>query len=154
MELVLRPANEADGRLLFAIYAATRQEELAVTGWSDAEKTAFLTAQFAAQSEAYSRYPGATFSVVLVDGVGAGRLYVARWPGEIRIMDIALLPEYRGQGIGGRLLEQVIAESRSAGLQLTIHVERNNRARYLYFRLGFTLAEDKGVYLLLSRPAS
>jgi GNAT superfamily N-acetyltransferase len=154
MELALRPATEADGRLLFEIYAATRQEELALTAWDEVEKTAFLAAQFAAQSEAYSHYPGATFSVVLVDGAEAGRLYAARWPGEIRIMDIALLPEFRGKGIGGRLLEDLIAESRSSGIPLTIHVERNNRARYLYFRLGFTLAEDKGVYLFLSRPAS
>src|SRR5688572_21196183 len=105
MELALRPTSEADSRLLFEIYAATRQEELAVTGWSDAEKTAFLSAQFAAQSEAYARYPGATFSIVLVDGAGAGRLYVARWPNEICIMDIALLPEFRGKGIGGRLFD-------------------------------------------------
>ena len=34
---------------------------------------------------------------------------------------------------------------------MTIHVERFNPALRLYERLGFSVAEDKGVYLLLER---
>ncbi len=88
-----------------------------------------------------------------VDGVPAGRLYVARWPGEIRVMDIALLPEFRGRGIGSRLLRAIIEEAESSRCAVSIHVERMNPALSLYERLGFRLREDKGVYLLLERPA-
>jgi GNAT superfamily N-acetyltransferase len=37
-----------------------------------------------------------------------GRLCLARWTREIRVIDIALIPAARGQGIGGALLRQII----------------------------------------------
>jgi ribosomal protein S18 acetylase RimI-like enzyme len=77
-------------------------------------------------------------------------LYVARWDREIRIMDIALLPEHRGSGIGSKLLRELQDEARAAGKTLSIHVERFNPALRLYERLGFQQVEDKGVYLLMS----
>jgi ribosomal protein S18 acetylase RimI-like enzyme len=90
---------------------------------------------------------------VVVDGEPAGRLYVDRGEGEIRIVDIALLPDHRGQGIGGSLLRDLLVEADAGGKSVTIHVERLNPALKLYERLGFALAEDKGVYLFLERPA-
>jgi ribosomal protein S18 acetylase RimI-like enzyme len=110
--------------------------------------------QFDAQDRWYrAQYPQATFDVVVVEGEPAGRLYVNRGEGEIRIVDIALLPEHRGGGVGTSLLRDLIAEADAAGKRLTIHVERLNPALRLYERLGFALAEDKGVYLFLERPA-
>ena len=82
-------------------------------------------------------------------GWPVGRLYVARWEKEIRIVDITLLPEFRGTGIGTKLLRDLQTEARSACKSLTIHVERFNRALTLYQRLGFKEVEDKGVYLLM-----
>jgi ribosomal protein S18 acetylase RimI-like enzyme len=110
--------------------------------------------QFDAQRAWYGEhYADASFDVVLVDGEPAGRLYVHRGEREIRIVDIALLPEHRGGGVGTSLLRSLIAEADEAGKSLTIHVERLNPALRLYERLGFALAEDKGVYLFLERPA-
>lgn len=141
-----------DEAFLFEVYASTRAEELASVDWDEPQKEAFLRQQFAAQHEWYAgQYDGASFHVVVVDGQAAGRLYVARWPEEIRIMDIALLPEHRGAGVGTSLLNDLIAEAGAAGKPLTIHVERFNPALGLYLRLGFTVTEDKGVYLLLVR---
>lgn len=93
--------------------------------------------------------------MIAVDGVPAGRLYVHRGDAEIRIVDIALLPEHRGGGIGTALLEELLAEADTSGKSVTIHVERQNRALRFYERLGFSVAEDKGVYLFLERqPAT
>lgn len=152
MGIALRPVGPDDGEFLYGVYAGTRQEELAPTGWDEAQKEAFLRMQFEAQGR-YNRghYAGAEFSVVLVDGRPAGRLYVARWPEEIRIMDIALLPAYRGKGAGTRLLEALIRESDAQNKPLSIHVERSNPALRFYGRLGFEQVEDKGVYLLMER---
>jgi GNAT superfamily N-acetyltransferase len=122
--------------------------------WTPEQKAAFLEQQFAAQDRHYrERYEGATLDVIEVDGAAAGRLYVARWEREIRVMDIALLPEFRGRGIGSRLLRGIIEEAEGARCAVSIHVERMNPALSLYERLGFRLREDKGVYLLLERPA-
>ena len=137
------------------MYASTRAEELAVVPWDDAQKDAFLRAQFDAQDAWWhENYAEASFDVIVVDGEPAGRLYVHRGTSEIRIVDIALLPEHRGDGVGTRLLEDLLAEGDASGKSVTIHVERMNPALRLYERLGFALAEDKGVYLFLERPAT
>jgi len=146
----LRPATPEDDVLFLEIYASTRTFELQFTEWSEAEKADFCRSQFEAQTAHYQlHYPKADYAAILIDGTPAGRLYVDRRPHEIRIMDIALLTAYRGQGIGGRILTTLQNEARDSGTLLSIHVERFNPALQLYVRLGFKLAEDKGVYLLL-----
>ena len=140
----------ADRPFLRAVYGATRWDELAPTGWTDAQKEAFLDHQFAAQDTHYTNnYDNATYSVIIVDGFPAGRLYVARWSEEIRIMDIALLPAARGKGVGTSLLRALIDEAAPAGKRLTIHVEGENPAMRLYERLGFTRVEERGPYYLM-----
>ena len=120
--------------------------------WTEEQKAAFLRMQFDAQDAHYrAHYEGATYEVIEVDGVPAGRLYVHRRPKEIRLIDIALLPRFRGTGIGTRLLAELIAESKARGVPLTIHVEMSNPARRLYERLGFAPVEEHGVYLLMER---
>jgi GNAT superfamily N-acetyltransferase len=149
--VTLRPITEGDLPFLFALYASTREEELAPVGWAAEQLDAFLRQQFAAQHAWYQEhYAGATFDVVEVEGEPAGRLYVARWERELRLVDVALMPAHRGRGLGASLVREVLAEAASAGKPVTIHVERMNRALRLYERLGFTLLEDKGMYLLLA----
>lgn len=151
--LALREADPEDKPFLRRVYAGVRQDELAVVAWADEQRDAFIGQQFDAQDAYYrEHYHPATFDVVEYDGAPVGRLYVARWEDEIRIMDIALLPEHRGRGIGGELLSRLLAESDATGKRLTIHVERFNRALRLYERIGFSVVEDHGVYLFLARP--
>jgi ribosomal protein S18 acetylase RimI-like enzyme len=146
----LRPITPEDVPFLAGVYASTRWDELAPTGWSDEEKAVFCRRQFDAQSAHYrENYPGASLQIIERAGVAIGRLYVAHWEREIRIMDIALLPEHRGAGLGTKLLRDLQQEARSTGKSLTIHVERFNPALRLYQRLGFEQVEDKGVYLLM-----
>lgn len=147
----LRPVDPvADAALLLAIYAGTRAEELAVVPWTPAEKDAFLRMQFDAQDRWWrEQRPDAAFDVILVDGEPAGRLYVDRRPEEIRIVDIALLPDHRAMGVGTLLISRVLDEGRASGRPVTIHVERGNRARALYERLGFRQIDTTGVYDLL-----
>ena len=148
--LSLRPIRPEDDSFLARVYASSRAEELAVTGWPEELKADFCRRQFDAQSAYYAaNYPGAAFQIIERDGWPVGRLYVARWEKEIRIVDITLLPESRGGGIGTKLLRDLQNEARAAGKSLTIHVERFNRALTLYQRLGFKEVEDKGVYLLM-----
>jgi GNAT superfamily N-acetyltransferase len=151
----LRPIAPEDEAFLFALYASTREEELKIVPWTAEQKHAFLQMQFRAQHHHYQEhYTGSTFDVILVDDVAAGRLYVARWTNEMRIIDIALLPAWRGHGIGSGILRSLQDEAAAARKILTIHVERMNPALRLYERLGFALREDKGVYLFLEwRPA-
>ena len=133
--VTLRAAESADAAFLCDVYASTRAEELALTDWSDERKAEFCRMQFTAQDAHYRQhYPSAQYSIIERDGVAAGRLFVDRWEKEIRIMDIALLPEHRGAGIGTRLLCELQEEARAAGRALSIHVEKFNPALRLYER--------------------
>jgi ribosomal protein S18 acetylase RimI-like enzyme len=121
--------------------------------WDEATKRAFVEQQFTAQDAHWrEHYRDTSWDVILVDGEPAGRLYVARWENEIRIVDIALLPGFRGRGLGTALLRDLMTEADAAGKPLSIHVETNNPARSLYDRLGFRPAGEHGVYVLMERP--
>jgi ribosomal protein S18 acetylase RimI-like enzyme len=150
--LTFRPIADADLPFLSALYASTRTEELAVTPWSDAQKADFLEMQFQAQHAHYQKYyPDADWLVIEQAGQDIGRLYIERSPSEHVIIDIAFLPAHRGKGFGGALLTDLIDEAGAVGKSVSIHVEKNNPARRLYTRLGFVVAEDKGIYDLMIR---
>lgn len=149
-DLHLRTITEADLPLLERIYASTRIEELAQTDWSDAQKTDFLRFQFRAQHQHYTtHYTDAQFFVIQRDGVPAGRLYLHWRPSELRIVDIALLPEHRGHGTGGALLRALLEAADGHGMSTSIHVEQMNRAMSLYRRLGFRKIGEHGIYHLM-----
>lgn len=153
MKLEIRAATPEDRPFLERVYASTRVEEMALVAWSAEEKEGFLRMQFEAQDSWYRQtYPDAGFGLLLVDGEPVGRITIDRWPEEIRIVDVALLPEHRGRGIGSCVLGGILGEGEAAGLPVTIHMEKGNPARSLYARLGFEVVEDRGVYLFLSRP--
>ena len=146
----LRPARPEDTPFLLQVYGSVRGGELAATDWTDSQKAQFVEMQFAAQSQYYrEHYPDTSFDVIVLDGQPVGRLYVARWSDEIRIVDIALLPAYCNRGLGTTLVRALQAEAAASGKPLRIHVERFNPALRLYERLGFRQTEDKGVYLFL-----
>ncbi len=152
----LRPITAEDTEFLYRVYASTRADEMAAVEWSDAEKEQFLRFQFEAQHKYYQQqFSAATFDVIVLDSAAVGRLYVDRREDEIRLIDIALLPEYRGKGLGGEIMRDVLAEAGAAGKPVRIHVERFNPALRLYRRLGFRHIEDQGVYNLMEwSPAS
>lgn len=146
----LRPAGAEDRDFLLQVYASTREEELRLVDWSAEQKAAFVHMQFEAQDTDYRRnYEAASFDVIEVDGEPAGRLYVDRRADDIRIIDITLLPEYRGRGIGTGLIRGLLDEAATDRKRLSIHVEVNNPARRLYERLGFVQVEERGLYLLM-----
>lgn len=148
--IAYRPMTDADLPFMAALYALTRAAELAPVPWPQEAKDAFLSQQFTAQHSHYrAHYRGAEWLVIEQGRDAIGRLYIEEWPSQFRVIDIALLPAYQKQGIGGAILEDVLVSARAAGKAVSIHVEKSNPARKLYDRLGFAQVEDKGVYDLL-----
>ena len=155
-DISFRPLNDGDLEFLHRLYAGTRADELARVDWDDEQKTQFLTQQFNAQHSFYQEQFGqAEFLVIEADGKPVGRVYVDRRADEIRLIDIALVPEQRNSGLGTALLKDLLDEAQAVGLPVKIHVEKFNPAMRLYQRLGFQALEDQGVYQLMEwRPAS
>jgi len=155
--LRLRRAGEDDLPFLAEVYASTRREEVAKLPWSEEEKETFLRWQFDSQHRHYREYyPDCEFLVVERGGEDGpsepiGRIYVDRWKDQIRLVDVALLPEHRGRGLGGALLRELLAEGEARDLPVTIHVEYNNPALRLYRRLGFRHVDSNGIYYLMRR---
>ncbi len=145
-----RAITEDDISFLRRLYCTTRDYEMVHAPWSEEEKHAFLEQQFAFQHDYYSKhFPEASFELILLDGEPVGRLYLEHRRDEIRLIDIALLPEFRNRGIGGMLMGEVLEQGREKGLPVRIHVEQNNPALRLYQRLGFERVGDVGIYYLM-----
>lgn len=149
-QLRLRPIHADDAPFLRRVYAATRQDEIALAGWDAARTEAFLRMQFDAQHRAYrERNPHADFDLVLDGDTPLGRLYVAREADRLHVIDIALLPPFRNRGIGSALLDGLMREAQGRAAALTIHVELNNPALSLYQRLGFREISSAGFHRLM-----
>jgi ribosomal protein S18 acetylase RimI-like enzyme len=148
--VTFRDITSDDHPFLQRLYASTREEEMTLVDWGDRQKEAFLQMQFNAQHQYYqANYTQTAFQVILLHGKPIGRLYVARWEKEIRIVDLALLPENCDRGIGSQILKDLLAEGKQQNLPVRIHVEQYNRALRLYERLGFQKIGEHGVYWLM-----
>ncbi|HYF79322.1 MAG TPA: GNAT family N-acetyltransferase [Symbiobacteriaceae bacterium] len=133
-----RPVTTNDAQLLADIYASTRADEVAAWGWDPQQQAAFLHMQGEMQRRAHAmQYLGATHEIILHDGAPAGQILVHRTPAEIRLVDIAFLPAYRGRGLGTAAIAELQREAAVANLPVTLSVLKSNPAQRLYARLGF-----------------
>jgi GNAT superfamily N-acetyltransferase len=136
---ILRPVDIGDQDFLLRLYASTRADEMALVDWSAEQKAAFLLIQLQAQTAHYrTYYPHAEYLIIQHDdSMPLGRLIVDRASDSMLIVDIALLPEYRGAGIGTTIIQQLMAEAARAKFPIILRVELFNPAVRLYSRLGF-----------------
>jgi ribosomal protein S18 acetylase RimI-like enzyme len=155
-EVSFRPELPGDQEFLAKLYATTRDVEMALTGWDAAQQEAFLRMQFQFQTAHYRQHYGdASYQIILRDTAPIGRIYVHHGAREIRLMDIALLPEFRGSGIGSAILENLLQEAARQQKTVTLHVERFNPALRLYRRMGFRAIEEHEVNFFMEwRPVS
>ena len=118
---VLRPASRGRPRVSRrAVREHARPRSSRSSPGTTPRSAAFVEHQFSAQDAHYrANYPGATLDVVEVDGEPRGAALRPPRASDIRIMDIAMAPAFRGRGIGTGLLEGLIAEARSSGRSLS-----------------------------------
>ena len=157
MTISLRAYRPDDQDFLFQLYSGTRMHEIAGFGWPPAQQEAFLRMQFNAQQRWYdSAYAGAEQQIVERDGQPIGRLLVL-WENALQekdsalLVDISLLAEHRGQGIGGRLVNDLIEKCSRRGIMLKLQVLQTNPALRLYERLGFVRTGEDQMYIQMER---
>jgi len=155
-DITFRPTTEQDYDFLVNLYGSTRQEELALTGWDADRREAFVRMQFAPQRVHYrAKRPEGREELILVDGEPAGRLYSDLGGDTCHLLDFCLLPEYRGRGIGSRVLGGIQAAAAAMGRRVTIYVESFNRSLAFFERHGFARSAENGVHCLMEwRPES
>ncbi|NQD96317.1 GNAT family N-acetyltransferase [Pseudomonas sp. CrR25] len=151
----LRPMAAADQAFLQRLYASTRETEMSRSGWPAAVIDGFLRQQFSLQHNYYQEhFPDGEFWLIERAGEAIGRLYLFWGETTLQLIDIALLPEYRGAGLGTTLLDGLRERADARGLAMGLHVETDNPALRLYRRLGFTVIGESGIYLEMRRPAA
>lgn len=136
--LSIRPQRDADAPELFALFCQSRPE-LDLLPLDAAGRLEIKAMQFRAQAAGYAaQFPAARFDVVELAGSVIGRLVVERTGAALQLIDIALTPQARGQGVGAALLRALMAQARAAGLPMRLSVSTDNPdAQRLYLRLGF-----------------
>ena len=143
----LRPEVDDDTAFLAALFASTREEELALVPWTAEQKQAFLAGQFKAPRHHYRTYNAdCAFAVITHRGLPIGRLYLESGHRRIHVVDIALMPDWRARGLGTAILTGLQDLGRASGRPVGIMVEKFNPAMRLYRRLGFEDVADHGVY--------
>lgn len=154
MTVTLRPVQPDDEELVFTLYAASRGDEMAAWGWTEAQQSAFLRLQFNGRQQHYkTEYPQAEHQIILLDGTPIGGMVVVRLDSAFRLADIVLLPEHRGKGYGAALIGDLLAEARQANKPVQLFVERWNPAIRLYQRMGFAVVGDIGSHLSMEWTA-
>lgn len=148
--VTLRPAAAADYDFMRLLYHSTRADEMRHFPFDEAQKAAFLDQQFAAQFQHYGlHYPTCERNIIEKGGQPIGRFWIDEWRDQIRLVDIALMPEWRGAGIGSQLLHKILVRGKAANKPVTLHVEAYNPALHLYQGLGFEHVNTNGVYYLM-----
>jgi ribosomal protein S18 acetylase RimI-like enzyme len=145
--ITIRPETSHDEPFLFDLYSSTRHEELDAWGWTQEARLAFLAMQFKASQSLRSAFPDAEFDIIVFDGVNAGRLVLHRTPHELRIVDIALLSQYRNAGIGTVLLHRILDEGIATKRTVRLTVRNGNRAARLYARIGFEKISETEMHI-------
>ncbi len=156
MSVTLRVPAPHDSTFLQNLYATTRTDALNRMGWSAAQQQAFVQMQYQAQRQSYlMQFPDAEYRIIQHGPIDVGRLIVDRTSDAIWLIDISLLPEHRNAGLGARLIRDLQAEAARAGKPVMLHVDKANRARHLYERLGFAKIFEDEIYLELAwRPGA
>src|ERR1700712_2776761 len=133
---IILPRGEAE-RLDFALhlYLLTMQpyvQELVT--WDEQEQRATFAAQWKLDE----------VSIISVGGNDVGWLQVAELPAEIRLQKFYVSPQYQRSGIGSEVLGNLLVTWRSTGKKIVLRVLKNNPARRLYERLGFSVTLEDG----------
>ncbi|HYJ53616.1 MAG TPA: GNAT family N-acetyltransferase [Allosphingosinicella sp.] len=142
-----RPMTDDDLPFVAGLYRSVRAAELAQTGWPDDMLANFLDQQHRAQHQHYrAHYPDADWLILERDGEPIGRLYVDEAPSDLHLIDISLLEDFRGAGIGRAIMADLIERAGEAGQSMSLFVEPGNPARNLYLGLGFVDEGNAGAY--------
>lgn len=150
----LRPATADDQPFLHRLYVSTRPPSR-LRGCDTEAEALLLRTQFLAQQTHWSRaFPGADITIIVEHERPVGRLYVHYGEREVRLVDLSLLPEFRGRGIGKGLLRGLQAHGERLGLPVRLHVTLGNPCQRLCQRCDFVFTGiDSGHAALEWRPA-
>jgi ribosomal protein S18 acetylase RimI-like enzyme len=152
MRLTYRPETPDDEPFLRTLMIETLAEQLAAWSWPEQIRAPLLETQYQVQRQGW-RSRGGSSMIVLQADEAVGWYVTVESADEIRLLNLMVLAQYRGQGIGSAILCTLLTASDAAGKPLRLAVlVNNNRAMQLYERLGFQRLGGDEVQHDMERP--
>ena len=141
---ILREANDSDSCFIEKVKLLTSPDVIPNSMlWDDDEHR--------------DRVLGHSYAAVIIqiEGVDVGFFQLAYSKIENHLMQIRLLPEWQGKGIGSKLIAALQALCAKSKTSISLHVYTDNRALRLYCGLGFEVVKSDGAaYLMRWKPST
>jgi ribosomal protein S18 acetylase RimI-like enzyme len=151
MQIQRRLATTEDEPFVRQLFEAVREQDFAQL--SQTQRAGLSDLQFRAQRAQYeASFPNAVWEILFLDGSAAGNLTYDDSAGAFHIVDVNLLPQLQGRGLGTELLQQLMEVARSQGKTVTLSVVAGNPAQRLYSRLGFRAVSEGGLHIAMCWP--
>ncbi|MEQ1518229.1 MAG: GNAT family N-acetyltransferase [Usitatibacteraceae bacterium] len=132
MKLSKRPAVPDDLDFLLALRKTTMNEHLVSSGMSTSDENHMKRIELEFQSS----------EILESSGSPVGLIKATRRGNAWELIQIQLVPDFQGLGIGSELIEGLVAEASRVGASVKLSVLKSNRARFLYERLGFVICGE------------
>ncbi|WP_310621350.1 GNAT family N-acetyltransferase [Flexibacterium corallicola] len=153
LDVKIRPARAGDEAFLKRVHETERFWEFAplLYAGDDENYHRVVAQQYDAHHDVYFNcYTVAKYGIILLCGKPVGRLYLDERDQEFRVLDIALLPHFRGEGIGSIVMHGVCATAARKQVPVSLHVHSLNAAAYrFYYRLGFEIESNNHRHILM-----
>jgi ribosomal protein S18 acetylase RimI-like enzyme len=153
--LCLRPEREDDQDFRYRLFCDSRQPEFALLAPAALEQV--MTQQFHAQTlSSLGRFRQARFDIIELSGEPIGRIVVDRPGAMLHLVDQAIVPQWRGRGVGTAIVRALMDEARAAEVPVRLEVAaESDPSLRLYLRLGFVPVETASLNARLEwRPAA
>jgi GNAT superfamily N-acetyltransferase len=155
VNICLRRSSECDSGFLFQLFGEIKKAELHFDLFPEIFPPGILQMQYNAWEEMVrTRYSRSDDFIIMLDSERAGRLQFLQSAKEIRIINISVLPIFQGKGIGTTILQRLLFDADSKGLEVTLEFDRTNRAATLYKRLGFVEYQSNELKIQMGYPKS
>lgn len=144
----LCPVEPSHENFLLKLFTECRPDLALIIDVSKKQKASIISQQFTMeQQQLIQMYPDAELNIVMFNKEPVGRLYVHHGETADRILEIGLLEQYRGRGIGGKLVTTVIENAAKIGKTVRLQVVWFNQGAYAFYeKVGFQVIENRDVF--------
>lgn len=133
MEIQLRNVKESDFEWLYNLRSQTMSDYIDESGdhFTRESQTERIMKEYD------------SIDIVRLNNQDIGMFKVKREKDSWEIIQIQLLPEYQGSGVGTKLIQNCLKDARIKAIPVYLSVLKVNPAKSLYERLGLNIVEKK-----------
>jgi ribosomal protein S18 acetylase RimI-like enzyme len=88
-----------------------------------------------------------THEIIVNDDINVGYCCITHSPDHIFLSELILLPSAQGKGIGTKIINELIEESKAKNIPITLQVLKENQAQQLYRKMGFKDTETTSKHI-------